>query len=314
MTSLQYRMIYLMMKNRHLLQGKLLQEVWTENTSIPAFREMCEKQNERMAARLPQGVTVTPVTVDGPPGNERIYAEWITPAGAADDRMILYTIGGGYVSGSCKDHRAITAKIAAKSGVKMLLFEHRLAPEHPFPAAVDDTIAAYEWALRQGYRPENIMIVGESAGGGLCLAALLALRDLGHPLPAAAVAMSPLTDLALTGESHRTRAKQCLSPRGMSDVCTRAYAGNHDRCHPWISPLYGELHGLPPLYIIVGDWETLRDDSTRFAEKARAAGVDVTLRVGERMVHCYPLMAPAFPEATEAMDEMCAFIRGYVGG
>jgi acetyl esterase/lipase len=147
----------------------------------------------------------------------------------------------------------------------------------------------------------------------LCLCTLLALRDKGMPLPAAAVAMSPYTDLTLSGESHRTRVKQCLSPEGMAVVCSKYYYGDNDPRNPWISPLFGDLHGLPPMLIFVGDWETMRDDSTRFAEKARAAGVDVTLHVGEEMIHCYPLLAPFFPEATEAMAEICAFLKARVG-
>ncbi len=143
------------------------------------------------------------------------------------------------------------------------------------------------------------MIVGESAGGGLCLAA--------------GVAISPWTDLKLTGESRRTRAKVCLSLKGMAEVCVKYYADEHDPGDPWVSPLYGNLHGLPPLLINVGDYDTLLDDSTRFAKKAQVAGVDVTLRVGEGMIHCYPLLAPLFPEATQALDEICAFIKTHIG-
>jgi acetyl esterase/lipase len=151
--------------------------------------------------------------------------------------------------------------------------------------------------------------MGESAGGGLCLATLLAVRDQGLPLPAGAVALSPWTDLTLSGESYRTQARVCISPPGMSQVCSKYYIGEHDPTDPWISPLYGDLHGLPPLFINVGDYETMRDDSVRFAAKAKAAGVDTTLVVGEKMIHCYPLMAGMFPEATQALGEVCGFIR-----
>jgi acetyl esterase/lipase len=294
------------MKNSHLLKFRLKPEIWNENTSIPAFRQFCEQQNGRMA-KLPEGVEVTPLRVAG------MYAEWLTPQEAAEDRVILYTIGGGYVSGSCNDHRSLVAKIARGSGVRVLLFEHRLAPEHPYPAALEDAVSAYRWLLDGGYSPDKIMIVGESAGGGLCLAALLAIRDLGLPLPCAAAALSPWTDLKLTGDSYRTRARVCLSPPGMSAVCSKYYVGQHDPALPWISPLYGDLHGLPSLLIQVGEYETMLDDSTRFAEKAQAAGVDVTLTVGEAMVHCYPLLAPLFPEATQAMDQLCGFIREQLG-
>jgi len=276
---------------------------WDFNTSIPQFRLECEKTTSLFGKKLPEGVEVSPVTVDGLP------AEWIIPAGAAKDKVIHYCIGGAYVSGSCRDHRKIVSRIAKGSGVSILLFEHRLAPEHPFPAALDDSVVAYRWLLAKGFSSSNIMIVGESAGGGLCLATLLALRDQSLPLPAAAVALSPWTDLKQTGESYRTNADTCLAPKGMAYVCSKYYVGENDPCLPWISPLYGDLHGLPPILIQVGGDEILLDDSTRFAEKAKAAGVDVTLNVGEGMMHCFALMPSFIPECRKAMNEMCTFIK-----
>lgn len=306
MPSLKSRIIYFLMKNRHLLHFRLKKEAWDFNTSIPRYRQECEKMTSKMG-KMPEGIKIESLTIDGLP------AEWIIPSGGTKDKVILYTIGGGYVSGSCNDHRSIVAKIAKGSGVSILLFEHRLAPEHPYPAALDDSVTAYHWLLAKGVPPTNIMIVGESAGGGLCLATLLALRDKKIPLPAAAVALSPWTDLKLTGESYRTKSKVCLSPKGMSVVCSKYYVGDNDPCLPWISPLYGELNGLPPILIYVGEYETMLDDSTRFAEKAKVAGVNVTLRVGEGMIHCYPLLAPLFPEATQAMEEICTFIKSHIG-
>ena len=304
MTSFKSQTFYLMMKYRHLFQGRLRQETWDEHTSVQAFRELAEQGNRKMADKMPAGVTVQPLSAAG------LRAEWLLPQGAGQDKVILYTVGGGYISGSCDDHRLLVARVAQNSGAAVLIFDHRLAPEHPFPAALDDTLAVYRWLLdEQGVRPENIVIMGESAGGGLALAALLAIRDQGLPLPAGGVALSPWTDLTLSGESYRTRARVCISPPGMAQVCSRYYAGENDLTNPWISPLFGDLHGLPPLFINVGDYETMRDDSTRFAEKAKAAGVDVTLVVGEKMIHCYPLLAPMFPEATQAMAQIAAFIR-----
>jgi len=305
MSSLKSRILYFAMKNRHYLRFQLKQVGWDENTSIADFRKQCENTNGTLA-RLPEGVAVETLTVNG------LQAEWLSLAGADKERVILYAIGGGYVSGSCNDHRAMVAKIVKGSGISTLLLQHRLAPEHPYPAALEDMLAGYGWLLEQGTSPENIMIVGESAGGGLALATLLALRDKGLPLPAGTVALSPWTDLALTGESRRTKAKVCLSPKGMAEVCTQYYAGDHDPFDPWVSPLYGGLHDLPPLLIYVGEYETLLDDSTRFAAKAKEAGVDVTLRVGEGMIHCYPLLAPLFPEATQALDEICTFIKMHI--
>ena len=190
---------------------------------------------------LPEGLQVSAFDLAG------MHAEWLIPAGANREKVILYTIGGGYISGTCSDHRTLVAKVAQTSGFAILMFDHRLAPEHPYPAALEDSLKAYRWLLDQGVEPENILIMGESAGGGLCLATLLAVRDKGLPLPVAGVALSPWTDLKLTGESYHTQAKVCISPPGMSRVCSKYYYGDHDPTEPWISPLYGDLHGLPPL-------------------------------------------------------------------
>jgi acetyl esterase/lipase len=174
---------------------------------------------------------------------------------------------------------------------------------------MEDTLTAYRWLLGQVSPSTRIIIAGESAGGGLCLAALLAFRDEGLPLPAAAIALSPWTDLMRTGESHRTRAAAAINPPGMSEVCSRYYVGENDPCNPWISPLYGDLRGLPPLLIDVGNDECLRDDSVMFAEKAKAAGVEVTLHVVEGQIHCFPLLPDFIPESRQAMAEVYDFIR-----
>ena len=303
MTSLKSQFFYFMIRNRHLFQFKLKRDVWDMNTSIADFRDEAEKTNARLADTMPKDVEVSQFTIDG------MKAEWLIPDGAGKDKVIMYCIGGGYVSGSCNDHRLIVAKVARTIGVAVLLFEHRNAPEHPYPAALEDSLRTYKWLLEQGTSSNNIAIMGESAGGGLCLASLLAIRDRKLPLPVAAVALSPWTDLKLTGDSYRTKKNVCISPEGMNVVCSKHYVGDHDPEDPYISPLYGDLHGLPPMLINVGDYETMLDDSVRFAEKAKKAGVDVTLRVSEKMVHCYPLMAPMFPEATEAMDEISTFIK-----
>jgi epsilon-lactone hydrolase len=310
MQSLKSRMLISIMKNRHWLQGHLHPQVWDWNTSIPSFRERCEAGSSRM--KMPEGVSVSPVAIQGLTGTDGRQAKWLVPTNALEKKVILYTLGGGYVSGSCKDHQALVAKITKISRVRTLIFDPRLAPEHPFPAALEDALCAYSWLLDQGIQPSEIMLVGESAGGGLCLATLLALRDQSMALPAAAVVMSPWTDLALTGESYRTKRDSSIDPPGMSVVCSKYYCGSHDPRSPYISPLYADLHSLPPIFVCVGTNETMLDDSTRFAEKAKAAGVDVTLLVGEGMVHCYPLMAPLFPEATDALRAMCAFIRRHL--
>lgn len=306
MPSLQSRMFRFILRNNHLLRFQLKKRVFIDwNTSISRFREDCEK-GARLLGKIPAGIEVSPVTIDGMP------AEWILPSQAMKDKVILYTHGGGYVSGSCNDHRSIVARVVKGSETGALLFEYRLAPEHAYPAALEDSVAAYHWLLAQGISPSKIVIVGESAGGGLCLATLLALRDQGIPLPAAAVAISPWTDLKCTGDSYRAD-NDPLAPAGSWTVFSKYYVSDSDPCLPWISPLYGDLYRLPPIRIYVGEDEVLFDDSIRFAEKAKAAGVDVTLKVGERMVHCYPLLPPFIPEARQAMDEICAFIKTHIG-
>jgi monoterpene epsilon-lactone hydrolase len=308
MPSLQSHFIYFILRNRHLLHFRLKREAWDWNTSITAFRQSTEAGAARVG-RLPEGILVTQLSVPGlPPG---LSAEWIRLSGSHNPGVIFYTHGGGYVSGSCTDHRAVVAKLVKGSGAAALLFEYRLAPEHPYPAAIEDTLTVYRWLLGQPYEPSRVVIAGESAGGGLGLSAMLAMRDNGLPLPAAAVAISPWTDLTCNGESHRTKLNVCISPPGMAVVCSKYYAGELDPALPLISPLFGDLAGLPPLLIYAGDYETMLDDSLRFAAQAGAAGVRVTLRVGKGMVHCYPLLAPLFPEASHALAEICTFINEY---
>ncbi len=307
MPSLRSHIFRFILKHRHLLHFQLKRRAVIDwNTSIPRFREECEKAT-KLLGNIPAGIEIAPVVINGIP------AEWILPSAAEKDKVLLYTHGGGYVSGSCSDHRAIVARVVKKCGVGALLFEYRLAPEHPFPAALDDSVEVYRGLLTQGISPSNIMIVGESAGGGLGLALLLALRDLNLPLPSAAVAISPWTDLKCTGESYRTKNKVSLAPADSWIVFSKYYVGDSDPSNPWISPLYGDLHGLPPILILVGEDEELLDDSTKFTEKAKTAGVDVRLKIGERMVHCYPLLPSFIPEAKQAMDEICAFIRMHMG-
>jgi monoterpene epsilon-lactone hydrolase len=304
MPSLRGRLIAFLMKNRHWFRFRLTPKHvdWNKHESILRFREECE-DGARRFGRIPAELVVSPVNIDGLP------AEWIRPPHAAKDKVIFFLHGGGYVSGSCTDHGVHAAKFVKGSNISALLFEYRLAPEHTYPAAIDDTLKAYRWLLSQGVTASNIVFAGDSAGGGLCLASLLAIRDQGLPLPAAAVALSPWTDLKCTGESYRCNARKCLSPEGTWTAFSKHYVGDNDPGLPWISPLYGDLHGLPPILIYVGEDEILLDDSARFAEKAKSAGVDITLRVGEGLFHCYPVCAPLFPEATQAMDEICGFIK-----
>jgi acetyl esterase/lipase len=305
MPSLKARVFNLMMRNRHLLQGKLKREAFDFNTSIGGFREQCERGAAR--AKVPDGVEVRPESING------IYAERLVPDGAEGKKVILYVHGGGYVSGSCSDHRAIVAKFAKTCGVLTLLYEYRLAPEHPFPAGLNDSVAVYKWLLENGFEPKNIVVAGESAGGGLALALLLALKEKDIPMPAAAVAISPWTDLTCSSDSYHTKNKVSLAPLNSWTVFSKYYAGENRADLPLISPLFGDLQGLPPIFINSGQDDELFEDGEKFYLKAKDAGVDVTFRAGEGMVHCYPLLAPFFKEATEAMQEICAFVNKHIG-
>lgn len=305
MTSFKAKMFNFMIRNRHLLEGKLKKEVYDSNTSIAGFRERCEKGAERYA-KVPPDVTVNEQEIEG------IKAEWLIPTEANPDKVIMYVHGGGYVSGSCSDHRTFVSKFAKNTGVRNLLFEYRLAPEHTFPAALEDSVKIYKWLLAEGYSTENILIAGESAGGGLCLATLLALKEQNLPMPVAAVAISPWTDLTCSSDSYRTRNKYSAAPLESWTVFSKHYIGANKADNPLISPLFGDLAGLPPIFINSGESDELFEDGEKFYLKAKDAGVDIQFRAGKEMIHCYPLLAPMFPEATEAMNEIVAFIKSHL--
>jgi epsilon-lactone hydrolase len=269
------------------------------NASIEKRRAGMERISEHVAS----DVTCEPVNAGGVP------AEWIAAPGAVQDRVILYLHGGGYVIGSINTHRAMIARIARASNARALAIDYRLAPEHPFPAAVDDATAAYKWLLAEGYEPGKIVIAGDSAGGGLTLAALVALRDSGVPMPAGAVPISPWTDLEGTGESVRSRAaKDPMVTQSNLAESAKQYYGAHDPRDPLVSPLHANFRGLPPMLIHVGDAEILLDDATRVAERAKQAGVDVELEVWDDMIHVWHVFAKLLPEGQQAIDKIGKFV------
>ncbi len=306
MTSFRSSAVNFLLRKRHLFRGKFTKEVYDDNTSIAAFRELCEKGAERYA-KIPKGVSVVAASVAG------LKSEWLIPDGADESKMILYVHGGGYVSGSCSDHRAFVSKFAANAGYRTLIFEYRLAPEHPFPAAVEDSVAVYRDVLSTGIDPRRILLAGESAGGGLALALLLAIKAEGLPMPVAAAVISPWTDLTCSSESYQTKNRRSLAPLNSWHVFARHYTGGHPATDPLVSPLFGDPAGLPPLLVNSGADDELFEDGEKFSAKAREAGVEVTFRAGPGMVHCYPLLAPMFPEATEAMNEIVGFVKHHLG-
>ncbi|MEZ5820431.1 MAG: alpha/beta hydrolase [Xanthobacteraceae bacterium] len=243
-----------------------------------------------------------------------VPAEWIVPSGAPTDRVIVYFHGGGFRIGSIASHLDLIARIAAASGFRTLAIDYRLAPEHRFPAALEDAVAALEWLGGQGYDAAHIALAGDSAGGNLVLASMLELRRRGRELPVAAALMSPWTDLAATGASYETRAKaDPIHQRSMILALAKNYLGEDgDPRDPLVSPLYADLAGLPPLLIQAGDLETVRDDSTMLAERASAAGVEVELQVWDGMIHVFQ-MFPEIPQAGEAVAAVAAFLRRHLG-
>jgi len=245
-----------------------------------------------------------PVSANG------VKAEWITAPGAATDRAVLYLHGGGYVMGSLNTHRDLMGRISRAAQARVLGLDYRLAPEHPFPAAVDDAVAGYRFLLAQGLRPARIAVAGDSAGGGLTLATLVAARDAGLPMPAGAVCLSPWVDLEGIGESMKTRADvdPVASPEGIG-MLAQAYLAGKDLRTPLAAPLYADFKGLPPLLIQVGDHEVLLDDSTRVADRARAAKIKVTLEVWPEMIHVWQAFASFLPEGQQAIEGIGKFIR-----
>ncbi len=240
----------------------------------------------------------------------RVPAEWIVPSKLSTDRVLLYLHGGSYNAGSINSHRSLAANIAAAANARALIIDYRLAPEHPYPAAVDDATAAYEWLLDNGHAPGEIIIAGDSAGGGLAMALLVHLRDKGKPLPALAICLSPWTDLAGAGQSLQTRAKaDIILDAGNLSKSAQAYLGGADPRAPLASPLYADLKGLPPLLIQVGSDEILLSDSTELAERAKGAGVNVTLEVWEPMQHDWHFAASFVPEGRQAIARIGEFVE-----
>jgi monoterpene epsilon-lactone hydrolase len=275
------------------------------------FREgTIEEGRARMdsfAQPVPDGTTVNPVDAGGVP------AEWVVAPEVDESRVVLYLHGGGYCLGSLASHRALVARLSAEAKARVLSVDYRLAPEHPYPAAVDDAVAAYRWLLSEGVAADRIAIAGDSAGGGLTLATLLALKDAGDALPAAAVPLSPWTDLEGTGESVRTRAAVDLMIQAdRLKESADLYANGVDLREPRLSPLHGDYTGLPPLLIQVGDAEVLLDDATRVAAIATGAGVDVTLEVWDEMPHVFQAFIGILPEADKAVARIGEWVRQQV--
>jgi acetyl esterase/lipase len=239
-----------------------------------------------------------------------LKAEWLLPERAPADKVLLYLHGGAYVMGGCATHRQFVSYLAREAGVRALLPEYRLAPRHRFPAAVDDALGLYRALLADGYDAEDIVVAGDSAGGGLTMAMLLSLRDAGDPLPAAACLLSPWLDLVGTGETMNTNAHRdpWFRPEDMRFVSSY-YCEDDQLRDPLVSPVYGDLSGLPPIFLQVGADEILLSDSTRAAEMIKAAGGEVAIEIWPEMWHVFPMFVCQMPESRAAIAKLGAYMR-----
>jgi len=295
------------------LRSRILHITLQRVTGAIALDHSTQEQRTRLdelarrGIRLPRGVTVSTTRAGD------VHAEWIEPSGTDTKRVILYLHGGGYCICSLDTHRGLAARLALAAQARVLSIAYRLAPENPFPDALEDSLAAYRWLLGQGISPNQIAIGGDSAGGGLTLATAVSLRNEGEPLPAALFLLSPWTDLTFSGES--VQAKRKVDPifgHNGSPQYVSPYVGSYDPAYPLISPLFADLHGLPPVLIHVGSDEILLDDSTRVHEKLRTAGVESRLKVWEGMWHVFQVFAPYVPEAQRSIDIIGEFVREHI--
>jgi acetyl esterase/lipase len=271
-------------------------------TELKAMREAYEGMGQMFP--LPPTARVAAEELGGRP------AEWHIAEGAARSAgIVLYLHGGGYAIGSLATHRHLCAEIARLTGLATVALDYRLGPEHRFPAAVDDALAAYRQILA-GYPGARVVFAGDSAGAGLVMATLLAARDAGLAMPAGAYCMSPWVDLVVTGQSLETKAaSDPLASRETLLLMAERYLGDGDAHNPLASPILGDLRGLPPLFIQVGSAEVLLDDSIRLAQAAGNADVTATLEIWPHMIHVWPFFFPAFPEAEDALGRACDFLR-----
>ncbi len=265
---------------------------------------------ERMLASMPMADDIETERV----GAGGVPAEWIRAPGAQANRVMLYFHGGGYVVGSMRTHRTMLSHISRASGFSVLGLDYRLAPEHPFPAPVEDALAAYRWLLERGTEPSQIVLGGDSAGGGLVIAALVAIRYAGEPMPAAGVCISPWVDMEAMGASFTTNAEvdPSVSKERILNIARVYLAGKNPRA-PLASPLHTDLCELPPLLSVVGSIETLLDDARAITDRARAAGVEAVVEVWDDMPHVWTHFASILPEGQQAVDRIGDFMRHQVG-
>ena len=270
--------------------------------SIEISRQFMDEAGSKFA--VPDDVALTPFTIG------TIDVEFLDAPNIDQNKVLLYFHGGGYVSGSIKSHRYLMQNLSRASGARTLGINYRLAPEHPFPAAIDDAVSCYRWLLDEGYQTENIAIGGDSAGGGLVISTLLSLRDAGYPLPAAGLCISPWADLTGTAPSYETQAESdpMISSVGIRKVATM-YLGSAPSDTPLASSIFADLSGLPPMLIQVGEREVLHDDSIALSNKIQQADGEALLEVAPHMIHVWHAFAPMLSEGQLAVDRAGQFIK-----
>jgi epsilon-lactone hydrolase len=276
----------------------------SDSVQTPIESQRRDWENAAAQTILPPDTTIESMTIGD------IACEWVRCGAVDADKVLLFLHGGGFNSGSPRTHRDLAARLSRTAGIPVLLPDYRLAPEHPFPAAVDDLIQVYRGLLQAGFQARQIIIAGDSAGGGLAISSLLVMRNNGDDMPAAAVLMSPMLDMALAGESMVTRADvDPLTTAIGLRVAINYYMGDGDLNNPVASPVYANLHGLPSILIHVGDHELLLSDSTRLAENAQTANIEVQLKIWPEMWHVFHAWAADLPEAREALVQIGDYIK-----
>ena len=300
MASLRARMV-------RWITAKFVKRIDAETADVNELRASLQKivRFTRKARR----VSVEETEVNG------LHAEWLRPDGAPGNKVLLYLHGGAYLVGNCSTHRQMVSYIARSAGINALLPEYRLAPEHPFPAAIDDAVGVYRTLLADGFSSDDIFIAGDSAGGGLSVATMLSLRHAGVPLPAAAVLLSPFLDLTASGETARTRAAQdpWFDAKDVPVVARHYCPDESDLTNPLISPVFANVAGLPPTCIQVGDDEILLSDSMRFSDKMKEAGSEVELEIWPDMWHVFQIFIGKMPEARRAIEKIGVYLRSRAG-
>jgi len=273
---------------------------------LPGLRDMLE--GLQVLAAEPTDVTYADVDAGG------VHAILVTPADARTDRVIVYAHGGGGVTGSSASHRKLAGHLAKAAGTQALVPDYRLAPENPFPAAIEDLVAVHRWLRSEGYAPEATAVAGDSAGGNLSISTVLKLRELGEPLPAAIIGFSPWLDMEVAGETMTSNADSdaIISPE-VSGMMAAMYLGETAPVEALCNPLYADLTGMSPLFASAGDAETLLDNAQRIVERACAAGVDATLEVQPGQQHVYLFMAGRSKEADETIANAAAWLKERLG-